>query len=256
MRLAFSIGHAWALTYVTLAIVLLGGAVLAAFVALAVTAGPFDMWFVLAALATYAGGGLIIVARIGGYHPFPRFGAANVVTLARFIITCLFTGLVLETGLSSLALSASMAWVAFAFAVLSLVLDGVDGYFARRQGLASRFGSRFDMETDALLIFLLSIAALTFEKAGAWVLLGGVLRYMYVVASWLWPVLNEPLRPSWRRKAVSVIQGGVLAALLAPIIVPPFSTAVAAIALVLLVYSFGQDVFYHMRGPTAGYSHR
>ncbi len=57
------------------------------------------------------------------------------------------------------------------------------------------------------------------------------------------------LRPSWRRKVISVVQGGVLTGLLAPIITPPFSTIVAALALIVLVYSFAQDVVWLVRGP-------
>ncbi len=256
MRLVSSIGHAWALTYVTLVIVLLGALGLAVLVAAAVSFGPFDAWFVFGAVATYAGGALIMVARIGGYHPFPRFGAANTVTLVRFALTCVIAGLVLQTLVSSISLSPAMGWASFGLVAVAMVFDGIDGYCARRQGLSSRFGARFDMETDALLIFLLSITALTLEKAGWWVLVGGLLRYIYVAAGCVWPILNEPLRPSMRRKAISAIQGGVLATLLVPIITPPFSTTIAAIAMVLLVYSFGQDVFWILRRPTAKHAHR
>ncbi len=249
MRLVSSIGRAWALTYVTLAMVLLGAAGLAAVAVSMMYFGPFNGWFIAGAFAPYVVVGSIIVVRIGGYHPYPRFGAANVVTLVRLVLTCLFAGLVVEVLATGLQISDGLAWFFLAIAVLALVLDGFDGYFARRQNLASRFGSRFDMETDALQILLLSIAALALGKAGTWVLIGGVLRYIYVAASWVWPVLNQPLRPSWRRKIISVVQGGVLTGLLAPIITPPFSTIVAALALIVLVYSFAQDVVWIMRGP-------
>ena len=38
-------------------------------------------------------------------------------------------------------------------------LDGVDGWLARRSGIASAFGARFDMEIDALLILVLAVLA-------------------------------------------------------------------------------------------------
>lgn len=248
MRLVSSIGRAWALTYVTLAIVLLGAAGLAAAAASLSAFGPFNGWFIAGAFAPYVVFGAIIVVRIGGYHPYPRFGAANVVTLIRLILTCLFAGLAVQAAGMGVEISDGLAWFFLAIAVLALVLDGIDGYFARRQNLASRFGSRFDMETDALQILLLSITALALGKAGAWVLIGGVLRYIYVAAGWFWPVLNQPLPPSWRRKIISVVQGSVLTGLLAPIITPPFSTFVAALALIVLIYSFAKDVVWIVRG--------
>ena len=253
MRLVSSIGRAWALTYVTLAIVLLGAVALAAITFAMTYWGPFDGWFVAGALTPYALIGAIIVIRIGGYHPYPRFGAANVVTLIRLVLTCLFAGLALQATVQPVVIADGLAWFFLAVAVLALVLDGIDGYFARKQGLSSRFGSRFDMETDALQILLLSITALALGKVGAWVLIGGLLRYIYVAVGWFWPVLNQPLRQSWRRKIISVVQGSVLTALLAPIIVPPLSVIVTAIALVLLVYSFAQDVVWLMRGPVPGH---
>ncbi|MBY0508971.1 MAG: CDP-alcohol phosphatidyltransferase family protein [Rhodospirillaceae bacterium] len=249
MRLVSSIGRAWALTYVTLAIVLLGAAALAAGAVSLSALGPFNSWFIAGAFAPYVLFGSIIVVRIGGYHPYPRFGAANVVTLIRLILTCLFAGLAVQVSGTGMQISDALAWFFLAVAVLALVLDGFDGYLARRQNLASRFGSRFDMETDALQILLLSITVLAMGKAGAWVLIGGLLRYIYVAAGWLWPVLNQPLRPSWRRKIISVVQGGVLTGLLTPIITPPFSAIVAAAALVVLIYSFAKDVVWILRGP-------
>lgn len=253
MRLVSSIGRTWALTYVTLAIVLLGAGALAALTAAMTYLGAFDGWFVAGAIAPYAVIAAIIVVRIGAYHPYPRFGAANVITLSRLVLTCLFAGLALQTTIEHTGLSDGMAWFFLVIAILAMVLDGFDGYFARRQGLTSRFGSRFDMETDALQILLLSVTVMALGKVGAWVLIGGLLRYIYVAAGWLWPILTQPLRPSWRRKIISVVQGGVLTALLAPIIGPPLSLVIAGVALALLVYSFAQDVVWIVRGPVPGH---
>ena len=47
-----------------------------------------------------------------------------------------------------------------ALAGLVLLLDGVDGWLARRGGWCSRFGARFDMETDALLVLLILLVLL------------------------------------------------------------------------------------------------
>jgi phosphatidylglycerophosphate synthase len=249
MRPSSSIGRAWALTYVALAIAVTGGLVLTVVAAAIAYLGPFDGFFVVGSLAPYVAGTVIIVARISAYHPYPRFGAANVVTLIRLMIAGLFAGLAVQVVVAHVPVSPGLAWFFLSLAVLGLVLDGIDGYAARKQGLESPFGSRFDMETDALQILLLAIAVFELQKAGAWVLIGGVLRYLYVVAGMIWPVLNGPLRPAWRRKIISVVQGGTLAALLAPIIVPPLSVYAAAVALILLIYSFAVDVIWLLRSP-------
>jgi hypothetical protein len=60
------------------------------------------------------------------------------------------------------------------------------------------------MESDALLILVLSVLVWQHDKAGAWVLLGGLMRYAFVAAAWAWPWLGGPLRSTLRGKTVAV----------------------------------------------------
>jgi phosphatidylglycerophosphate synthase len=212
-----------------------------------VAKGPFSGTFLIGTAIPYVLAGLIIIARIRSHHPHARFGLANVLTIIRLVLTCLFAGLALENVISRNPIPAAAAWFFFAAATAALVLDGFDGLAARKQGTASAFGSRFDMEVDALLILFLSVAAFALNKAGAWIVMSGALRYIYIVAGWIAPHLSDPLPHSWRRKVISVVQGGTLAALMAPIIMPPLSTFAAAVALALLIYSFAADVFWLTR---------
>ena len=63
---------------------------------------------------------------------------------------------------------------------LCLTLDGVDGRVARARGEATAFGARFDMETDAAMLAVLSVAVAALGIAGWWVLAIGAMRYGYV----------------------------------------------------------------------------
>lgn len=208
---------------------------------------PFTEAFVAGALAPYLVVGVIAAAKVAAYHPHDRFGTANVLTLTRLVATALLGGLAVEVILHDLE---PVGWIAWSFCLMAgaaVVVDGLDGHAARRDKLVSAFGGRFDMEVDALQILLLCIIVFALEKAGVWVLIGGALRYLYELAGMVWPALRGALFPSFRRKLISVIQGGTLAALLAPVIVPPLSTAAAAIALILLIYSFAVDVIWLIR---------
>lgn len=204
-------------------------------------AAGFDWHFSAIALLLYLLGGALLVTRIRAFHPFDRFGLPNAVTLSRLGIASLFAGLAQEAAL----IDRPPDWVLWLFvglAVLALVLDGIDGALARRFNLASPFGARFDMEVDALFILLLSVLVFLLDKVGAWVLLIGALRYLFVVASHAWPALSEPLPPSWRRKTVSVVQGIFLSGVLSPLIEPPLSSWIALASLAMLSYSFAVDV--------------
>jgi phosphatidylglycerophosphate synthase len=140
-----------------------------------------------------------------------------------------------------------MAWTVLAIAIVSLCLDGVDGYFARRQGLVSAFGARFDMEVDSVFALLLAVLSWQSGKAGVWVLALGGMRYLFLAAAVFFPWLMEPLPGRFSRKAICVIQIGILIALLAPVIDGPLSWTLAAIGTALLVYSFGRDVVWLSR---------
>ena len=168
------------------------------------------------------------------HHPYPRFGAANYVTLVRGLMTAFLLYLAVRPPTSALA------WVAGWTAGAIAALDGVDGWLARREQMPSAFGARFDMETDAALLLVLSILVWRYDKAGAWVLLIGLMRYLFFAAGWVMPWLNRPLTPTRRGRVVAVTQMVTLAVIL--VMPRPVASTAAAVALTLLVWSFAIDV--------------
>jgi len=113
--------------------------------------------------------------------------------------------------------------------------------------MVSAFGARFDMETDAALLLVLGALAWQLDRAGAWVLASGLMRYAFVAAGVGLAWLRRPLPPSFRRKLVCAVQTGVLVAVLAPVLAPPVTSVLAALALAALCYSFAADVIWLRR---------
>lgn len=171
--------------------------------------------------------------------PIPDFGWGNRITLARVLLLCLLAGLLGQAGQGS--------WFMVGAGAVFLVLDGLDGYAARRSHTATPFGARFDMETDAL--FMLVAAALVWDmgKAPSWVLLSGLLRYGFVAAGMLWPRLAQPLPPRRRRGVLAMINAGILTGCFAPIIAPSVASFAAALGLSMLLLSFALDLRYLLR---------
>jgi len=196
--------------------------------------------YVAQALAAFAVAAALVLANLRA-HPYPRFGPANQVTLARAALTALLAGLV------GAEIADGPGWLAFALALAAAVLDGVDGPLARATGMTSAFGARFDMETDAALVLVLALLAWQLGKAGPWVLASGLMRYGFVAAGAAAPWLRRPLPPRFRRKLVCALQMGVLVAVLAPVLAPPATSALAAAALAALCWSFGADVLWLRR---------
>jgi phosphatidylglycerophosphate synthase len=188
---------------------------------------------------------IVAATLVRAHHPFTRFGAANHMTLMRAGLVALVAGLIGEPAV------APVAAVAVGVAAAVEILDGVDGWLARRDGLASAFGARFDMEVDALLIMVLAILAWQHGKAGAWVLLSGLLRYGFVVAGWLAPWIARSLPPSRRRQAICVVQIAALGAVVSPLMTASVAAPVAAAALAVLTASFLMDIVWLWRARSA-----
>lgn len=197
--------------------------------------------YVAASLAIAAAGAVAVLRHLPGRHPHARFGPANAVTLARAVPIVLVAGLALVPA----------SWAVAAFAViagiLAAVLDGLDGRLARRHGVESAFGARFDMEADSLLVMALAVLAWRWDRAGAWVLLSGLMRYLFVAAGWLAPWLRRRLPPRRRRQVVCVVQIVVLLAVVAPLLPAAASAPLALAGLLVLAGSFAADVAWLAR---------
>ena len=175
----------------------------------------------------------------------PRpFGAANWVTFARALFAVALFAFALGAILQAMPVTHEARWLIVAAASISLALDGVDGYLARRFDQVSTFGARFDMETDALTMLALAIAVWAAGQAGAWVLASGAMRYIFILAGLLWPALAAPLPPRKRRQTVCVIQLIALVVALVPIVPLSVGSAVCLAGLILLGYSFGVDLVW------------
>ncbi len=193
-------------------------------------------WYPSKAVTLFAIGTVLCVRFLGRYHPFPRYGPGNYVTLIRSMLVALVAGLIGEATLPTVAALAA------AVSLVIATLDGVDGWLARRSGMTSAFGARFDVETDSALILALSVLAWQHGKAGSWVVLGGLIRYAFVAAGRLLPWMAGPLQPTLRARIVAVIQMVALSFALVPVVSVPLSTTVAAMALASLIWSFAVDV--------------
>ena len=127
-------------------------------------------WFGLSRLFVLKSGAVFLIAFAvaagsAAHHPFRRFGAANIVTSARLALVALLAATHRRARTRRRSRGPPPCWQS-----RWTVLDGTDGWLARRSGVVSAFGARFDMETDALLIMVLALIAWRWDRAacGCW----------------------------------------------------------------------------------------
>jgi phosphatidylglycerophosphate synthase len=220
------------------ATVVAGGALLLTLIYASMSLLPTSQWFALKAIGAYLITATLVVGFASSQLSARAFGRANTVTLIRALLLALLVGLVYEPP------TTGALWYGVVVATLALILDGVDGWIARRYAEASRFGARFDMETDAALMLVLAVLVWVLARAGAWILLAGAMRYAFIGASLVVARLRRPLPPSMRRKTACIVQLVALVVALAPIIPPALAALAAAAGLVFLSYSFARDVVW------------
>jgi phosphatidylglycerophosphate synthase len=193
----------------------------------------------IVALLVFAVGSTVAGRFLSQSYPHDRLGLCNAITLARLALATVL--------IAPLLAGAEPSWAIFAVAVVALSLDGFDGWLARRQGYVSGFGARFDMEVDSVLALVLAVSAALASGAGILALLLGVPRYLFGLAAWALPWMRRDLPPRFSRKAVCVVQLGVLIALHAPILPEALAMALVPMVAVLLAWSFAVDVAWLWR---------
>lgn len=214
---------------------------------LSITAG-------LAAAGIYLAAAIAVLAFGARVDALRHFNPANQITWARAAITSILAGYSIDA--PTIPPTAECWWLIASAAGVALASDGLDGYVARRRGECGEFGARFDMETDAALILVLAILVWQTGKTGPWVLIIGGMRYVFIAAGYVFPILTYSLPPSMRRKLVCVGQVVGLILCLLPIIPGDTASFIAAIALASLTLSFAKDVITLTRRTLRGQTPR
>lgn len=191
------------------------------------------------AFAIYGFGVLAVDWLAARHYPHDVFGWNNILTLFRGVLTCVLV--------TPLIAGAPDTWAMVAVATAAFSLDWADGWLARRNGLVSGFGARFDVEVDGALALVLALHALSDGLAGPVVLVLGLPYYLFIAATWVLPWLGRPLRERSGRKAVCVFQIATLIVLQIPVLTagPAFALALAASFVVLA--SFAIDIAWLWR---------
>ena len=164
------------------------------------------------------------------WTPTTSFGWANSVTAGRLALVLL---LACALGNAQNALIGGVV-------VVILLLDLADGWLARRLGTSSSFGAHFDMETDALLVVVVTQVLWQKGTLGSWILISGWLRYVNVLFNALIPGRAMP-RFAFGRVAFASLGIGLFLAFVSP---PPIGAAAALVGTVMVSVSFARSFYF------------
>ena len=173
-----------------------------------------------------------------------HIGAANAITAVRAVLTVALAVLVVLSYEHDVPVA-----LVVGLASVALATDAIDGRVARRTGTVSRFGARFDMETDAALLLVLSTYVA--RDVGLWVLAIGLARYVFLAAKVPLPWLRGQAPPRPWCKVVAALQGVVLLVAASGLLPDQVAVAALLVALALLVESFAHEAWdlWRVRQP-------
>ncbi|MBP5856868.1 CDP-alcohol phosphatidyltransferase family protein [Marivibrio halodurans] len=204
-------------------------------IALALQLGhDLDWWQTAGALVSYAAMITLGARWLPAHLPHAVLGPANRVTVLRAALIATLMPLVL--------LLDEAGWSVPSIALAALALDAVDGWTARRFGVASDFGARIDRELDALTVLVLSLLLWRVGDMGAWVLAAGLWRYLFLILGRVDRRFAVPLAPApWRAWACG-LSVGLLILGLVPALPPGGAVVAGIVAVAALSTSFLRDI--------------
>jgi len=166
------------------------------------------------------------------WTPKRHFGWGNLLTSLRLTLLLLTT----------LFFKELPNYLIAAAGLIILIGDGIDGKVARQQNELSEFGEYFDKETDALFIHLFCLSAVFKNLLGEWIILIGLLRYLFVLYLFLTGKKGHKERRSKAGRYIFVFVSCSVIIIFLPF--PGLPLAASAISLLLLIYSFGRDILW------------
>ena len=212
-----------------------GNAAAMAGVTLAIAAGLPHALISLTAVLSFAA---LLYLCWGRWTPAGRFGPANTVCVLRVCAICILPWIA--------------PWQIVYWGLILMAMDGLDGWVARRTGLSGEFGEFFDKESDAYFMLMLCVLLYRLPGGpGAWVLVPGLLRYLFVLFV---TVARPPELKEQRSVHARWISFFMMFALLLCFAAYPgylaYCLPLTALMTVLLVYSFAASL-YTMYRPSA-----
>jgi len=165
----------------------------------------------------------------------PLGGYANWVTGLRFLMIIFLT-----------FFWSDLPHYIFAIGLISFVgLDVVDGWVARKYDQITVFGQYFDMELDALFVLMMSCYYFLFVEIDGWILIPGLMRYVYKIGIDLFPKKNFKEQ---KKRYASTIAGIFFFVLLAGLFIDgEIRMYGLALGAALIVLSFGISTVEYIR---------
>lgn len=171
-------------------------------------------------------------------------GPATRITLLRGILVSLLAGFAFIPWLRMGGGVIPWPWVPGMLYGLAVILDGLDGWVARKTGRVTRMGARLDMETDALGLLAASGVAVLADRLPPAYLAAGLAYHLFSAGIRVRERLGRPVGEVLPWQGARIIAGwqmALAAAALLPVVSTEAASLAAYIVMIPLLAGFGRD---------------
>ena len=173
---------------------------------------------------------------------------ANYVTYLRLVI--MITLLVLILFRSDVDNMYYSLYITF-FSFLVLIMDWLDGYFARKLKQITDFGFFFDQEVDNIFLFIL-VLSITLNNSELYFLwLIPLLRYIFLLMKYIFVWMRSELYDSIRRKSICAVTTFLLIVCNLEFLSFFLIELLSIISISIIVFSFMKDILWLYRRNNA-----
>ena len=176
------------------------------------------------------------------------FSLASKITYIRLSISILLLTVSINSNISSSIFDIFYTERVFILlAIIALLLDGLDGFIARKYDQVSKFGELIDQEADNFLMFVMSISLYLNREIGLYVFLIPAYRYIFIISMAKYPWLKYTLPNSRLRKVGCV--GTILIMIISqdPYITNDVTVFLVILSLIIITFSFSRDIIWLYR---------
>ena len=134
---------------------------------------------------------------------------------------------------------------------VSLIMDGLDGFIARKYNLVSRFGEIIDQESDNFLMLVISISLYLNKDVGLYVFLIPLYRYTFLASMKKYDWLKRTLPSSQFRKIACVLT--IVLMIMSQDVYFNYENTVFLVflSLFIITFSFSKDIIWLYRNKNA-----
>lgn len=173
---------------------------------------------------------------------------ANYITYLRLVIT--ITLLVLILFRSDVVNMYYSLYITF-FSFLVLIMDWLDGYFARKFKQITDFGFLFDQEVDNIFLFIL-VLSITLNNSRLYYLwIIPLLRYIFLLMKCIFVWMRSELYDSIRRKSICAVTTFLLIVCNLEFLSFFLIELLSIISISIIVFSFTKDILWLYRRNNA-----